>query len=244
MSEMNRNMELLQKFIDGELTPEEEVEALHLVADDREARDMLRFERSLFYSLRNDYTGEIEIPDHFADEVMLKIEGVNTPDAAEAFTPEKMQVFERLKHILKHILAPRNVTVKPAWVAITTLIVITAFYLLPDVQTMDHLQVAQAEEYSSPQLVAYEAETVWVRFVYFDEDAETVSVAGDFSDWEPVELSREQSGDQHMWTGMVQAEKGEQRYMFIKNEEEWVTDPFADIQRDDGFGNKNAVIYL
>lgn len=244
MSEMNRNMELLRKFIDGELTQEEEVEVLHLVAEDKDARDMLRFERSLFYSLRNDYTEEIEIPDHFADEVMQRIEGVNTPDKAETFTPEKMPVFDRLKHILKQILAPRNVTVKPAWVAITTLVVITAFYLLPEVQTMDHLQVTQTEEYSSPQLVAYDDETVWVRFVYFDEEAENVSVAGDFSDWEPVDLTREFTGDQQIWTGMIQATRGEQRYMFIKNGEEWVTDPFAEVQRDDGFGNKNAVIYL
>jgi hypothetical protein len=39
-------------------------------------------------------------------------------------------------------------------------------------------------------------------------------------------------------------ERGEHRYMFVKNGENWVTDPLAAIQQDDGFGNKNAVIYL
>jgi hypothetical protein len=39
-------------------------------------------------------------------------------------------------------------------------------------------------------------------------------------------------------------DRGEHRYMFIKNGEKWVTDPLAPVQQDDGFGNKNAVIYL
>jgi hypothetical protein len=38
--------------------------------------------------------------------------------------------------------------------------------------------------------------------------------------------------------------RGEHRYMFVKDGEEWVTDPMAPMQREDGFGNKNAVIYL
>jgi len=244
MSEKRRNMELLRKFIDGELTPEEESEALHQIAEDRDARDMLRFERSMYYTLQSDHSEELGIPQNFADDVMQRIEEKNKLDAAENISLEKTPVFERLKRIVEQALAPQNVTIKPVWIAITAIIVMAAFYYLPEVQTMDHLQVAQAEEYRSPQLVAYEDETVWVRFVYFDEEAENVSVAGDFSDWEPVELSRELTGGQHIWTGMIQATRGEQRYMFIKNGEEWVTDPFAEVQRDDGFGNKNAVIYL
>jgi hypothetical protein len=244
MSDNRRKMEMLRKFIDGELSPNEEAEALRQMADDTEMRKMLRFERSLFYTLRRDDSEYIDVPDHFADNVMQKIEEMKTPGTSVNLSTEEAGMTDRIKRILGGVLEPRRVTMRPAWIAMAAIFVITAIFFLPEVQTIEQAPVAQTDDIRSPQLVAYEEETVWVRFVFFDDEAEHVSVAGDFSDWEPVELNREMSGDRLIWTGMIQATRGEQRYMFIKNGEEWVTDPFADVQRDDGFGNKNAVIYL
>lgn len=245
MSEMKKEKEeLLRKFIDGELTDEEEAKALHRIADDPEMRDILRFERTLFKSLPGYQPAAEVVPENFADVVMHKIEekkSFETADKKDSI--EKTPVFERFKKILEEALAPRQVSFRPVWMLAVLLIIYVAISL-PDTQDMDPTLLTQADQQESLQMVSQQEEKVWVRFVYIDDEAENVSVAGDFSDWEPVELNPEFAGDQQVWTGMVQLSRGEQRYMFIKNDEQWVTDPFAEIQRDDGFGNKNAVIYL
>lgn len=241
---MNNKEDILRKFLDGELTEEEESLALHQIADDRQMREMLRFERFLFHTMRQSEPDILEIPSDFTDSVMQKIE------ASKNFETEKEQVaagetpfFERLKNILENAFAPRQFSLRPVWVLAVLLIAYMAI-TFPNAQKIDSSMISQGGEGESFQMASDLEEKVWVRFVYFDDEAENVSVAGDFSNWEPVELNREFSGDRQVWTGMVQLERGEQRYMFIKNDEQWVTDPFAEIQRDDGFGNKNAVIYL
>jgi 1,4-alpha-glucan branching enzyme len=104
--------------------------------------------------------------------------------------------------------------------------------------------VSMVGEDRSVQLVSEQESEVWIRFVYFDENAESIAVAGDFSDWDPVNLSREIINDKIVWTGMIPVVRGEHSYMFVKDGEEWLTDPLADVQRDDGFGNKNAVLFI
>jgi hypothetical protein len=96
----------------------------------------------------------------------------------------------------------------------------------------------------SIQQVSAEVDEVMLRFVYIDENAESVAVAGDFSNWKRVELSKQVVNGQQIWTGLISMSRGEHNYMFVKNGEEWITDPLAPVQHDDGFGNKNAVIYL
>lgn len=242
MSDKRNKEEILRSFIDGELSEEEEIRALHQIAEDPDMRDMLRFERSLFFTLQNYQSDTPQVPVHFADSVMDKIEEKKAEEPIE--TIEETPAFERFKKILEEALTPRQVSFRPVWLLAVVLIIGYLTFTLPGGQDMDPGLVAQADEAHAPQMVAQQEEKVWVRFVYFDDEAEKISVAGDFSDWEPVELTREVSGDKQVWTGMIQATRGEQRYMFVKDEEEWITDPFAEVQRDDGFGNKNAVIYL
>jgi hypothetical protein len=242
MSEKRNKEEILRSFIDGELSEEEEIRALHQIAEDPDMRDMLRFERSLFFTLQNYPSDTPQVPEHFADSVMDKIEEKRSEEPVESI--EETPVFERFKKILEEALAPKHVSFRPVWVLAVVLIIGYLTFTLPGGQVMDPGLITQANESQTPQMVTQQEEKVWVRFVYFDDDAENISVAGDFSNWEPVELTREVSGDKQVWTGMIQATRGEQRYMFVKDEEEWITDPFAEIQRDDGFGNKNAVIYL
>ncbi len=242
MSEKSNKEEILRSFIDGELSEEEEIRALHQIAEDPDMRDMLRFERSLFFTLQNYQSDSPQVPAHFADSVMDKIEEKRTEEPVESI--EETPVFERFKKILEEALAPRHVSFRPVWVLASVLIIGYLTFTLPAGQVMDPGLISQVDETQTHQMVTQQEEKVWVRFVYFDDEAENISVAGDFSDWEPVELTREVSGDKQVWTGMIQATRGEQRYMFVKDDEEWITDPFAEVQRDDGFGNKNAVIYL
>ena len=82
---------------------------------------------------------------------------------------------------------------------------------------------------------------VYVQFVLEAPGATTVAVAGDFSDWEPSFMLDDPDGD-GIWTGRVPVRPGVHTYMFLVDEAQWRTDPNADRYRDDGFGNRNAVL--
>jgi len=81
-----------------------------------------------------------------------------------------------------------------------------------------------------------------VRFLYPDSAADSVAVAGDFSQWEPVPLSPRTVDGKTVWTGLVPVARGEHEYQFLINGNRWVTDPLAPVTRSDGFGAKNAVL--
>jgi hypothetical protein len=139
---------------------------------------------------------------------------------------------------------PRPIAMRPAWALMLLLGAGIAWGLYGSAELSSETEPMAEATHMTTDVVAEGEESVWIRFVYIDPDAEEVSVAGDFTEWEPVDLTPELVGGQQVWTGMVQVPRGEQHYMFIRNGEEWVTDPFADIRRDDGFGNENAVLYL
>jgi 1,4-alpha-glucan branching enzyme len=87
-------------------------------------------------------------------------------------------------------------------------------------------------------------ETVWIRFRYTNSEADSVAVAGDFSQWDPVALSPREVDGKTVWTGLVPVSRGEHEYQFLINGERWVTDPLAPVKRSDGFGAKNAVLNI
>ncbi len=233
--------ELLRKFFDDELSPEEEKDALYLIAEDHELRSMLKFERFLGESLS---TAEPDIqsfsvPDNFSDDVMSQIHQMER----ESVTEESVSYIDLLKQTVSSWFQPRQFSLQPAFVYALPVVLLAGFLFL-----MDPLQSSEpvTDTTSEMEFIAADdrEEKVWIRFVYIDESAEQLAVAGNFSDWEPIEMDSQVMDGKQVWTGLVPVERGEHHYMFVKNGEEWVTDPLADMQRDDGFGNKNAVIYL
>ena len=83
--------------------------------------------------------------------------------------------------------------------------------------------------------------TVLVRLVVVLPDAGTVEVAGDFNGWDPTRtpLTPVAGG---AWTVTLPLQPGRYEYMFVVNGQQWVADPFAVEQNDDGFGSQNAVL--
>lgn len=251
--------ELLRTFIDGEMTPAQERRALHAIAEDPELREMLRFERRLSVDLGAGPlgSGSGDVPDGFVDEVMSRIESLEpepaagsepageSPPAESAKSLDEL-VLEKLADVLEQMMKPRkfSLNLRPVWIPVGLLAVALLWSLAgpfgPSAGDLD----GQPDGELATQIVSEAGAEVWVRFVYVDEQAERMEVAGDFSGWEPVELSPERIGDRQVWTAMVRLPRGEHNYMFIRNGEEWLTDPFATMRRDDGFGNENAVIYL
>lgn len=250
MSDQVRKEELFRKFLDGDLEGEEEREVLHMIADDEEMREMLQFERALYQTAGKEMEPEsFAVPEGFTDQVMNKIYAVESDAAGRETEGAGQEILDdpstgTFQKILKPLITPRQVKLRPVF-ALAAVLLLALLMAVPYIQQQDQEMIVESE-FTGPsaERVAEQEQEIWIRFVYFDEEAESVAVAGDFSDWDPISLNREIVDGLPVWTGLISVPRGEQRYMFVKDGEEWVTDPLAQVQRDDGFGNKNAVINL
>lgn len=169
---------------------------------------------------------------------------------------------DRLARWWKDLGRPRTLRWRPARVAlagVALVVVLAGVFLLgvvpagptPLVVSNGDLEVGPeggdaAPSVRAPAAVAGETgpDTVLVRFVLEAPGAGSVAVAGDFSRWEPVPLARQWRDGEPVWSGLVAVPRGEHRYMFVVDGSRWVTDPLATTVRDDGFGNRNAILSL
>lgn len=234
---------LLMKFLDSDLSPEEERKALHIIAEDEEMRSMLKFDRLINNSLAGSqefFTSEV--PDGFTEQVMNRIEtmenGRNTEQAGSS-------VWDGLKQWLDILITPRELHYRPVVASLFIAILAVGFGYFINFNPGVNGEGVSSQN-AEFQLTSGSAiqERVWIRFIYIDEDANDMAVAGDFSDWEPISLEKQVVDGKQLWSGLIPITKGEHTYMFVKDGEEWLTDPLAEVKRDDGFGNKNAVIVL
>lgn len=82
--------------------------------------------------------------------------------------------------------------------------------------------------------------TVTVRFAIALPQARQVRLAGDFTQWQPrIPLRRGADGN---WVAEIPLPPGNYEYVFVVDDQRWITDPRAGRYRDDGFGNRNAVL--
>lgn len=235
---------LLRQYLDDELSDKQEQEVLHMIADDPEMRSMLRFEqraRHSVYHLGKD-AASYAVPEGFSQNVMEAI-AAKEADSAKAFD------WNQIVDILTSLWKPRTIRLRPAYAmgAVFFLAILVVFpYVtqIPGTQDQVVKETFTGDTIYQQAKASPQADQVWTRFVYIDKDAESVAVAGDFSNWDPVDLTKKTLNGQQVWTGLILMKKGEHRYMFVKNGEKWVTDPLATNYEDDGFGNKNAVLYL
>lgn len=209
----------LQAFLDGDLLPEVEQAALHAIADDAEARSLLRFEQKLQQFFGPPSTPSVAAD--FTDRVMINID-LPKP------TPQKMIWWQVL---WQWLIGPRALPLRPVYVVMG--LVLVGLVGLGIYQTTPLEQTVQLEP---------DAESVLIRFMYVHEDAATVAVAGDFSNWEPIPLTWQHVNGQSVWTAEVVVPRQSHRYMFVLDDSKWVTDPLALVHEDDGFGRKNAVL--
>ncbi len=244
----NENPDILvQRFVDGELSEADLQTALHRIADDPEARSLLQFEVRMTQDLAARPASPP--PDDFADQTM---EAVATASASEsASLTEKMQDWWNT------VTTPVALEIRPASAVatamVTSLLVVSVFTLRGQLWTSppeaSSSQVATTSNTSSTVQQAsgtttQQGQTVWIRFLYTDNTADSVAVAGDFSQWEPIPLSPRTTNGETVWTGLVPVARGEHEYQFVINGEQWVTDPLAPVKRSDGFGARNAVLKL
>lgn len=91
--------------------------------------------------------------------------------------------------------------------------------------------------------VAEENGPVPHRFEIVAPEAQRVCLVGDFNGWTICEVPLVRDEARGTWSIQVELPPGRHEYMFVVDDG-WVTDPAAPLTIDDGFGRRNAVIYL
>lgn len=86
-------------------------------------------------------------------------------------------------------------------------------------------------------------ETIRVRFEIYQPNAQTVSLAGDFNNWNLEDTQLKQNHD-GIWRVTLRLKPGQYQYMFLVNGKKWTPDPKSKEYIDDGYGHKNSLIDL
>ncbi|MEF8816253.1 MAG: isoamylase early set domain-containing protein [Salinibacter sp.] len=228
---------IVRRFIDGDLPDEDVQAALHHIADDPEARSLLQFELRMTQDL-----AASQAPQPASDFAARTVEQL---DEAEAPAPS---VADRLHDWWTAVTRPLvTIPVRPVHAVAALALVVAIGWLAWPSGPAGPVPPSSPSPSASVQSAAAgpsQDGTVWTRFVYTSAMADSVAVAGDFSQWEPIPLSPRTVDGETVWTGLVPVSRGEHEYQFVIDGERWVTDPLAPVQQEDGFGAKNAVLKL
>ena len=98
-----------------------------------------------------------------------------------------------------------------------------------------------------PSVLPGQGETlaqVEVTFTISGIEAKSIAVAGDFNGWNTSANQLEDPDGDGIWTGKMYLKPGRYEYMLVVDDGKWVTDPNAKVYADDGFGSKNAVLFI
>ena len=79
-------------------------------------------------------------------------------------------------------------------------------------------------------------------FVFHDDTAANVGVAGDFNGWKAASLEKDSSG---LWLGeLVTPPVGRYEYKFIVDGQRWIEDPSNGMKVADGYGGLNSLLVI
>lgn len=237
--------DLLMRFLDGELSGKDEEEALERIGRDPDARRLLRFDfrlREALWTSGGRYPPRV--PDGFEERVMSAIEEREAASSAPVAETGRVTVQRLLRRLVREATRPRSLSLRwrPATAlgSALALAAVLALVLLGPIRP--GTTGVPADQPSG--VTTAEADSVRVRFVYQNEAAASVAVAGDFSNWEPIPLSRHRRDGRVIWAATIPLPRGEHRYMYVVDSVQWVTDPLATTVLEDGFGNLNAILSL
>ena len=81
-------------------------------------------------------------------------------------------------------------------------------------------------------------------FVFHDDAASSVSVAGDFNEWSHVATPLRRNTDGLWFTDVVVPRTGRFEYKFIVDEQSWIEDPSNGMKAPDNHGGFNSVLVI
>jgi len=166
---------------------------------------------------------EVSTPPNFTENLMAKI------------SREEIQIqstwMDRLK---KQVTIPQLSFRFAGAAAITAIFVFLAFTFLFNFSGLP----------GQPNQKEAVAQQVEVTFTISGINANQIAVAGDFNSWNTSANQLEDPDGDGIWTGKMQLEPGRYEYMLVVDDGKWVTDPNAEVYANDGFGGKNAVLFI
>jgi hypothetical protein len=166
---------------------------------------------------------EVSTPPDFTQNIMAKI------------SQEKIHIqsswMDRLK---KQVTIPQFSFRFAGAAAITAIFIFLAFTFLFNFSGLP----------GQPDQKEAVAQQVEVTFTISGINANQIAVAGDFNGWNTSANQLEDPDGDGIWTGKMQLEPGRYEYMLVVDDGKWVTDPNAKVYADDGFGSKNAVLFI
>ena len=213
---------LVHRFVDGDLSPEERLAFVVRLGRDALLRErVLQFEQLAVDARR---LPRPAVPDTFVQNVLDRLDA---PGPAWRRLADALMVPRVLHWNLAGAAGVMCVALVAAVVALAG-----ARRPAPASATMPTQAGASATEPSREVLV---------RLIVLEPLAMSVHVAGDFNDWSPSETPLTPAAD-GAWTVMLRLEPGRYEYQFVVDGREWLADPYAAEESDDGFGSRNAVL--
>jgi hypothetical protein len=194
-------------------------------------------------------------PPSLARAVIEQIEASAEIDNQTAGGPLSTSAVERGCHgLLERLrgLVPAGLTPSAALAAVLLLVLGASLLGLPDRWRVPHagdgeVVVAARDGAAPPATVDGAAvddgsELVSHAFRLVAPEASEVCLVGGFNRWSVCRtpLVRDHHG---RWQATVALPPGRHEYMYVVDGE-WLTDPEANLIVDDGFGNRNAVLFL
>lgn len=218
--DMTDSEQLVQRFVDQELSAEERLQFVARLGRDEALRQRAMDLERLVLDVRR--LPRPEVPAGFTARVLER-------------TEPRRSMWRRLAETL---WAPRALEWNLASAAAAACLVVFAF----------GAAIAGALSWqtrSAPQPGTVSASAagapVLVRLVVLQPGARTVQAAGDFNGWNPHRTPLEQVSN-GAWMVTIPLEPGRYEYMFVVDGQQWIADPFALEQSEDGFGSRNAVL--
>ena len=216
-----KHEELIQRFIDQELSAAERVQFVLALGRDAELRGRVLELEQLVMDAAN--LPRPIVPPGFATRVLGQTTAANTVRTGA------------WRRTVDTFLAPRALRWNLAGAAACAVVLIAIGAVLATTVKRPEPAIAEATPSRTDRPV------VLVRLVVVQPGARVVQAAGDFNGWNPIRTPLEQTSD-GAWTVTLPLEPGRYEYQFVVDGERWIADPFAAEQSDDGFGSRNAVL--
>lgn len=84
-------------------------------------------------------------------------------------------------------------------------------------------------------------DTAVVQFVFIAQGVSSVSLVGDFNDWDATSIPMRPAVEGGLWTVAVPLPPGRHRYAFLIDGSRWLPDPTAPRAQDD-FGTPSSIV--
>ncbi|MCL4476993.1 MAG: isoamylase early set domain-containing protein [Nitrospirae bacterium] len=213
---MDKNMELIHKLLDGEVSEEEKKEILDRIDSD----PVLKMELDALSMAVHivEKSERLSVPPSFTSKVMGKL-----PVRKSSYR-EKVWDFFFKDRVLRW-----NMVTAAATVCLVIIVFTGVFQFQKKHSLISHTNIS-------------EGSTVTVKFNIYVPDAKEVAIAGDFNKWKVDGKNMMKKQDNGIWTIEIPLKPGAYNYMFVMDGKVWLSDPNAESYQDDGFGYKNSVL--